>query len=266
MSASGPGWSGCSRGRGRADVHAAGTRAWSAFTGYVRGTVLVATFDAVFIGLALLLFRIPLVAPLAVLTFFAAFIPLAGATAAGAAAVLVALVANGPSAALLVLAAVIAVQQIEAHVLQPFLLGRAVELHPLAVVLAITAGAILAGIPGALVAVPLAAVVNAVGKYLAGRDGPPAEELGGQPASCARGSGRIDAGTTGEPDRSGTSTAGDAGEIRTSQADGESHRAHPAVPPHFARRRDVSVPVSEVSLTSDSEGRIRPPTPTTGAS
>ncbi len=149
----------------RHHVREAGGRAWFALTGYVRGTVLVATFDAVFIGLALLLIRVPLVVPLAVLTFFAAFIPLAGATAAGAAAVLVALVAKGPLAALLVLAAVIAVQQIEAHLLQPLVLGRAVHLHPLAVVLAIAAGAILAGIPGALVAVPIAAVVNAVGKY-----------------------------------------------------------------------------------------------------
>jgi predicted PurR-regulated permease PerM len=149
-------------------VREAGSRAWTALTGYVRGTVLVATFDAVFIGLSLLLIRVPLVVPLALLTFFAAFIPLAGATAAGAAAVLVALVAKGPFAALLVLAAVIAVQQIEAHVLQPLVLGRAVNLHPLAVVLAITTGAILAGIPGALVSVPIAAVVNAVTKYFVG--------------------------------------------------------------------------------------------------
>lgn len=152
----------------RHHVREAGSRAWTALTGYVRGTVFVATFDAVFIGLALLLIRVPLVVPLAVITFFAAFIPLAGATAAGAAAVLVALVAKGPIAALLVLAAVIAVQQIEAHLLQPLVLGRAVHLHPLSVVLAIAAGAILAGIPGALVAVPLAAVVNAVGKYFVG--------------------------------------------------------------------------------------------------
>lgn len=149
----------------RPHVREAGSRAWTTLTGYVRGTVFVATFDAVFIGLALLLIRVPLVVPLAVITFFAAFIPLAGATAAGAAAVLVALVAKGPFAALLVLAAVIAVQQIEAHLLQPLVLGRAVNLHPLAVVLAIAAGAITAGIPGALVAVPIAAVVNAVGKY-----------------------------------------------------------------------------------------------------
>lgn len=159
----------------RHHVREAGARAWMTLTGYVRGTVMVATFDAVFIGLALLLIRVPLVVPLAVLTFFAAFIPLAGATAAGAAAVLVALVAKGPFAALLVLAAVIAVQQIEAHVLQPLVLGRAVNLHPLAVVLAIASGAILAGIPGALVAVPVAAMINAVGKYfvsVAGRDQP----------------------------------------------------------------------------------------------
>jgi predicted PurR-regulated permease PerM len=167
----------------RPHVRAAGDRAWTTLTGYVRGTALVATFDAVFIGLALLLIRVPLVVPLAVLTFFAAFIPLAGATAAGAAAVLVALVAKGPFAALLVLAAVVAVQQIEAHVLQPLVLGRAVHLHPLAVVLAIASGAILAGIPGALVAVPLAAMVNAVGRYfasVAGRDSP--ASTGGPPA------------------------------------------------------------------------------------
>lgn len=171
----------------RPHVREAGARAWSALTGYVRGTVFVATVDGVFIGLALVIIRVPLAVPLAVLTFFAAFIPLAGATAAGAAAVLVALVAKGPVAALLVLAAVIAVQQIEAHVLQPMVLGRAVHLHPLAVVLAITAGAIVAGIPGALVAVPIAAVINSVGKYFVEVSSPdepdlalPAESRGGE--------------------------------------------------------------------------------------
>ena len=100
-----------------------------------------------------------------------AFVPIVGALASGMIAVLIALVAQGPITALLMLAGVIAVQQIESHVLQPFLLGRAVSVHPLAVILAITAGVVIAGIVGALVAVPVAAVVNAVVKHLTGSSG-----------------------------------------------------------------------------------------------
>jgi hypothetical protein len=108
--------------------------------GYIRGTVIVAFVDAFFIGLGLVLVGVPLALPLAVITFLAAFVPLVGATVAGILAVLVALVANGVTAALIIAAVVIAVQQLEGHVLQPFVLGRSVSLHPLAIVLAIGAG------------------------------------------------------------------------------------------------------------------------------
>jgi predicted PurR-regulated permease PerM len=151
----------------RPEVDEAGTRAWRTLTGYIRGTILVATVDAVFIGLGLLLTGTPLVVPLALLTFLAAFIPLVGATVAGIAAVLVALVAKGPAVALIIAAVVMAVQQLEGHILQPLVLGRAVHLHPLAVAFGITAGSIIAGIPGAIVAVPLIAVITTVTTYFA---------------------------------------------------------------------------------------------------
>jgi len=98
--------------------------------------------------------------PLAALVFLGAFIPIIGAVVAGAVAVLIALAANGPISALIVLAIIIAVMQLEGHVLQPLLLGRAVKLHPLAVAVAIASGLVVAGIPGALLAVPLLAVLN----------------------------------------------------------------------------------------------------------
>lgn len=130
--------------------------------GYVRGTTVVAFVDAVLIGVALALLGVPLALPLAVLVFLGAFVPLLGAVLAGAFAALVALVANGPVVALIVVAVVIAVNQIEGDVLAPLVLGRAVALHPLAVLLALTAGTILAGIIGALLAVPAVAAIWSV--------------------------------------------------------------------------------------------------------
>ena len=149
------------------DVWQAGRRAWATLTGYVRGTMVVAFVDAVFIGLAVALVGVPLAVPIGALVFLGAFVPLVGATVTGAVAVLVALVAQGLGPALIVLGAVILVQQLEGHILQPFVLGRAVRLHPVAVALAVTTGGILAGIGGAIVAVPLVAVVNSVAVYLA---------------------------------------------------------------------------------------------------
>ena len=148
-----------SRVRDRVDV--AGRRGFAALVSYVRATAAVALVDAVGIGIGLQIVGVPLVIPLSALVFLAAFIPIIGAVVAGAVAVLVALVANGFIASLVVLAVVVGVMQLESHVLQPLLLGRAVRLHPLAVVLAITAGLIAAGIAGALLAVPLLAVLNA---------------------------------------------------------------------------------------------------------
>jgi putative heme transporter len=144
--------------RRRVDV--AGRRSLAALVSYVRATGAVAVVDAIGIGIGLAVLRVPLAVPLAALVFICAFVPIFGAVVAGAVAVLIALVANGFLTAVIVLIIVIAVNQLESHVLQPFLLGRAVKLHPLAVVLAIAAGLLVAGIAGALLAVPLLAVLN----------------------------------------------------------------------------------------------------------
>ncbi|MFC5754668.1 AI-2E family transporter [Actinomadura rugatobispora] len=150
--------------RHRAD--AAARAGWEALVAYIRGTVLIAFVDAVGIGTALLVIGIPLALPLALLTFVAAFVPIAGATVAGAAAVLIAFVSNGVGDALLVLAAVIVVQQAEGHLLQPLIMGRALRLHPAVIIIAVTAGTLLAGIAGAIVAVPVTAVSYRVAMVL----------------------------------------------------------------------------------------------------
>jgi putative heme transporter len=152
-----------------AHVRGAGTRAWRTVQQYVRATIAVAAVDAVGIGVAAAALGVPLALPLGVLVFLGAFVPIIGATLSGLVAVLVALVAKGPVTALLMLAAVILVQQLEGHVLQPVLLGRAVKVHPLAVVFSIAAGVLLAGIIGALVAVPVVAVANTIASYLSHR-------------------------------------------------------------------------------------------------
>jgi predicted PurR-regulated permease PerM len=152
--------------RVRRQVDVAGRRGFAALVSYVRATAVVALVDAVGIGVGIAVIGVPLVIPLSALVFLSAFVPIIGAVVAGTVAVLIALVANGFIAALIVLAVVIGVMQLESHVLQPWLLGRAVRLHPLAVVLAIGAGLIAAGIAGALLAVPLLAVLNAGVKSL----------------------------------------------------------------------------------------------------
>ncbi|WP_234467857.1 AI-2E family transporter [Streptomyces sp. MBT62] len=135
-------------------------------TAYVRGTVIVAFIDAVCIGVGIYFLGVPMAVPLAVFIFLFSFIPLVGAVASGALAVVVALVTQGVVTALFTLGVVLAVQQIEGHILQPFILGRAVRVHPLAVVLSVAAGGMIAGIGGAVVAVPLVAVTNTVVSYL----------------------------------------------------------------------------------------------------
>ncbi|MEU5048216.1 AI-2E family transporter [Streptomyces sp. NPDC021096] len=150
----------------REGVAGAGPRAWATLTAYVRGTVIVALIDAIFIGIGLFFLDVPMAVPLAVFIFLFAFIPLVGAVVSGALAVVVALVTRDVFTAAMVLIVVLAVQQIEGHVLQPFILGRAVRVHPLAVVLSVAAGSLVAGIGGAVVAVPLVAVTNAVVGYL----------------------------------------------------------------------------------------------------
>lgn len=160
----------------RDQVDRSGVAAWRSLTSYVRATVLVAFIDAVGIGLALWILDVPLALPLAALVFLTAFIPIIGATLSGAVAVLVALVTNGYITALLVLAAVIVVQQIEGHLLQPLIMGRAVAIHPLAVIVGIASGLILAGIVGALIAVPVIAMLNTGIRQLAARPRSEVEE------------------------------------------------------------------------------------------
>jgi putative heme transporter len=144
----------------RTRVDVAGRRGLAALVSYVRATAAVAVVDALAIGIALAVLGIPLAVPLAALVFLGAFIPILGAVVAGGVAVMIALVAQGVVSALIVLGVVIAVMQLESHVLQPLLLGRAVKLHPLAVVLSIATGLLVGGIAGALLAVPLLAVLN----------------------------------------------------------------------------------------------------------
>ena len=166
----------------RVPVARAGHYSWHTLGSYVRATVLVAFVDAVGIGIGLAVLGVPLALPLAALVFLGAFIPVIGATLSGTVAILVALVTQGPVSALIVLGVVVAVQQLEGHVLQPLIMGRAVALHPLAVVLAIATGLVVAGIVGALVAVPLLAVANTAVRYLTEHPGGEPTPTGNRPA------------------------------------------------------------------------------------
>lgn len=142
------------------------TRSWTTLSGFIRTQALVSAIDAVLIGIGLVVLGVPLAFALAVLTFFGGFIPIVGAFAVGALAVLVALVAQGPTTALLVLALIVAVQQIEGNVLQPFLQGRSMQLHAGIILLAVAVGSTVFGIVGAFLAVPVAAVAAVVLRYL----------------------------------------------------------------------------------------------------
>ena len=141
-------------------------RAWSALATYVQGVFLVATIDAVLIGIVLLIVGVPIAFPLIVLTFIAAFFPIIGSVLAGAAATLVALVSGGFVDAAIVLGAIIAIQQLEGNVFYPMVVGKRLQLHPVAILLALTAGGVLAGVAGAFLAIPVAAVVSAVLDYV----------------------------------------------------------------------------------------------------
>ena len=151
-------------------VREAGRAGFGSLIGYVRATFLVALVDAVGIGAGLAIMGVPLALPLASLVFLGAFIPLVGAVIAGFLAVVVALLTKGFIYALITLGLIIAVQQLEGHVLQPLVMGRAVSIHPLAVVLAIAAGGVLAGIIGALLAVPTVAFLNSAVRVLLARE------------------------------------------------------------------------------------------------
>jgi predicted PurR-regulated permease PerM len=153
----------------RDKVREAGKAGFGALIGYVRATFLVAVIDATGIGTGLAIMSVPLALPLASLVFLGAFIPLVGAVISGFLAVIVALLAKGWVYALITLGIVIGVQQLEAHVLQPLVMGRAVSLHPLAVILGISTGGVLAGIVGALLAVPTIAFIDRAARVLLDR-------------------------------------------------------------------------------------------------
>jgi predicted PurR-regulated permease PerM len=152
---------------GRLKADSSGRVAWKSLTQFVRATVLVAGTDAIGIMIGAAVLGVPFVSAIGVLVFLGAFVPMIGAFVSGTVAVLVALVAVGPVKALIMFGVVVGVQQLEAHVLQPFLMGRFVSVHPLGVIIAIALGVIVAGIPGALIAVPLAASLNSVVQHLA---------------------------------------------------------------------------------------------------
>ncbi|HEX5857477.1 MAG TPA: AI-2E family transporter [Microbacterium sp.] len=166
----------------RPAVDGSARNGWVTVVNFARTQLLVASIDAVGIGLGAFLLSVPLAIPIAVLVFLGAFVPIVGAVVTGTVAVFLALIYNGPWIALWMLVVVLGVQQIEGHVLQPLLMGSAVKVHPLAVVLVVAGGAMIAGIPGALFAVPLAAFVNVVAVSLttgSWRTGarPPSEDL-----------------------------------------------------------------------------------------
>lgn len=151
----------------RPAIYGASNAGWGTLLSFARIQVVVALINAVGVGLGALILGLPLVAPIAVAVFLGSFVPFIGATVTGAFAVLVALVFDGPSTALIMLIIVVAVQQIEGQLIQPLIMGAAVRVHPLGVILAVTAGGYLAGIPGVLFAVPLVAFGNVVVKYIA---------------------------------------------------------------------------------------------------
>ncbi|MDD7968025.1 AI-2E family transporter [Actinomycetospora lemnae] len=182
--------------RHRERLEEAGRRGWETLSRYVRGVVVIALADAVLIGIGLVVLGVPLALTLSLLVFLGAFVPLLGATISGAAAVLVALVTRGPVIALLVLGVVLVVQNVEGNLLQPFVQSRAVKLHPVVILLSVTAGWVLFGVAGAVIAVPLVAVARSVTESLSHDQ---SAESRTEPAE------RAEPGT--ESDRAGASTA-----------------------------------------------------------
>lgn len=153
--------------RARTALNGAGEAGWLTLQNFIKIQILVATVDAIGIGVGAAILQLPLAFPIAVLVFLGSFIPIIGAVLTGGVAVFIALVYNGWVVALIMLGIVLLVQQVEGHVLQPLIMGAAVKVHPLAVVLAVAGGSMLAGIPGALFAVPVVAVANVMITYIA---------------------------------------------------------------------------------------------------
>jgi predicted PurR-regulated permease PerM len=184
--------------RQRDRVDGAGREAWDTLTRYTGGIVVVALIDAIAIGAALFGLGVPLWPSLTLLTFLAAFVPLFGATISGAVAVLVTMVTNGPTAALVVLVVVVVVQQVEGNLLHPLILGRAVNLHPLVILTAVTGGTLSLGVSGALFTVPVVAVAYRVYEFL--RTSPAAGRLRAGPEPESQGLTRVRPGpTSGQP-------------------------------------------------------------------
>ena len=177
----------------------AGRAAWETLSQYVHGTVIVAAIHSVVIAITLAIMGVPLVAPLAVIVFFGSFIPIVGILVAGALAVLVVFSVKGGIAALVFLGILVVEQQLEGHVLQPLVVGRWVRFHPLAIILAITIGGVVGGIPGAAVAVPTAAVIYRVVPALRGATGPTPAESPAKPPSLAGGPVRLGRAKRDEP-------------------------------------------------------------------
>lgn len=171
----------------QAKVDSSARAAWSSLTSFVRATVVVALTDGAGIMLIAFILQVPLAFAIGVIVFIGAFVPIIGALVSGMVAVLIALVAHGPVTALLMLGGVVLVQQFEAHVLQPFLMGHLVAIHPLAIILVIAIGVIAGGVVGALLAVPFAASLNSVVRDLAAdrpvrADGAVGDDQEGEPA------------------------------------------------------------------------------------
>ncbi|MFE0748790.1 AI-2E family transporter [Gordonia sp. NPDC058843] len=213
-------------------VWEAGIAGFGTLVGYVRATVAVAFVDACGIGIGLAILQVPLALPLASLVFLGAFIPIVGALVTGTLAVLVALVTQGWIAAVVALAIVIGVMQLESHVLQPFLLGRSVRLHPVAVVLGIAAGLVSAGIIGGLLAVPLIAFFNTAIRRLKGR-GVDGDGNDGRPGVVAEPDPPV--WDTDDPDAAAETLAHDHSDTRSRPGDGSEGRSGPDKEQHSAR-------------------------------
>lgn len=151
--------------RRAADLREVARKAWHTLGGYVRGTAANGLVNAVVLAVGLLILRVPLVIPIALLTFVGGFIPLVGGIASGTIAALVALVAKGPVAAAIVVGLTVLIHNLEGYLVGPLVLGRAVRLHPVAILLALATGTILLGIIGAFVAVPITAIALAVHQH-----------------------------------------------------------------------------------------------------
>ncbi len=202
----------------RDDMRASGARGWGALAGYVRGTAAIALINAVGIGLGLLIVGVPLVLPLTLLVFVGGFVPVIGAFTSGLLATLVALATGGPTTALIVLAIVVLVQQVEGNVLQPMIMRRAVSLHPIVILTVLTAGAVIVGVLGAFLAVPIAATLAAVGNELRLRGElrsrgiqPGPSPLGGRGVDPELGLPEADPATPRKPRRRPTRTSSAAG-------------------------------------------------------